>query len=184
MKVPSITPELLQTNNAEQSLWSAQFALPTNSQESYVIQLIQNNLKIITELKSINRQSPEIEQKIQQYVNETAQWAISIGKFELAVSLIGENSTAKEFYEAEVRDDSLWCEHLFYKEIDGHLQQNYFREFDYFSATHGRKVSMLRCNECGFRNAKDLTADLKKLSEHRANVRRGGKDVSNLREIL
>jgi hypothetical protein len=73
--------------------------------------------------------------------------------------------------EAEELPDNEWCQHPLYKlSEEGKTLNNYFRERNIFSKKKAREVAILRCNECGFRNIKDLPPDLALLSQKRAEA--------------
>lgn len=190
-KVPDITPELLEKNEAEQVRWREIYTAPHESAESYAERVIKDNLRILDALEATDAKRDEkaqIRAKITQIRDETAVWLSSVGQFEAAIEL----STVKEqrdlwrkYIKAVDTDDSTWCSHPTFENVDGQLSQVAYREFDFFSHKHARKVSMIRCSKCGFRNARNLDADLKKLSDHRAMAVKTGNDVpTSLAEIV
>lgn len=175
-KAPKITPELLAQNEEEQKQWREMLSVPRMSADTYASVVINSNLATLESLtKQIIHSSKTerefIKTKIDQIRNDTAEWMISIGRFDDALKLAVEKSQKillKDYIAAEALDDEEWCEHPIFEHIDGQPSQVAYREFNFFSESHARQISMTRCNICGFRNAKDLDAELKKLSEHRA----------------
>lgn len=75
-------------------------------------------------------------------------------------------------------DDELHCEHAKYKLHEGQRYPNYFRERDIYSVKHGKFVSVIKCNECSFRNIKELPEDLAEASRKRAEFRERAKQPS------
>lgn len=174
-KVPEITPELLEQNEALQKRWRKQFTPPQISIDAHAERVVQQNLMILDGLEYMwhtpagKDKQTEIAAQIKRIRIETAEWLATLGRFEAAAKLSPnqtEQARFTAFHEATVRDDNEWCEHPLWKNGN----QNAYRERDYYSFTHGKKVSMMRCAECGFRNGRDLDESLQRLSAHRAAV--------------
>lgn len=192
-KVPKITPGLLAQNEDEQKQWREMLAVPRMSADTYANTVINSNLAT---LESLTRQIIHskgtdrdlLAAKTDQIRNDTAEWMSSIGRFDdaLKLAVVGEQKELLNSYlKAEALDDDQWCEHPIFEYVDGQPSQIAYREFNFFSESHARQISMMRCNTCGFRNAKDLDVELRKLSEHRREVVKTGKDtVANLAEIM
>jgi hypothetical protein len=194
-KVPEITPELLEANEAEQGKWRQMFVLPETNGASYADLTINSNLNILDALASQLKYAKgslkkEIKTKSLQLREDTAVWAESIGKFALAHALTNDKRRRrhyKECVEAIARDDGEWCAHPIFEHINGQLSQVAYRELNFHSEKHGRTVSMVRCRICGFRNAKDLNAELAKISDYRAETVAHGdkrKDTKTLDHIF
>lgn len=180
VKVPCITPELLQENEENQKKWRNLFTAPGVSLDKYTESVIKDNLATLdtleAQLKTVQHANEPLEQKICEFRNDTAVWLASLGKFAEAekLTIIPKQKTLyREYAEAAARADSEWCEHEHWTQnAGGQAEQNAYREFQFFSEIHGRKVSMMRCRQCGFRNARDISADLQKLSDFRAASRK------------
>lgn len=143
--------------------------------------LIQDNSIVINELQKELAKNPseELLAILNKFYSETAQCWATLGRFDYA-SLIEPDEIRQAEYEAFTEaveiDDDKWCEHPKYKIVGGHRTQNYFRELDVASDKHGHVVSILRCCECDFRNARALPQDLAELSRLRQeaiNLTRG-----------
>lgn len=192
-KVPAITPELLEQNEEEQKRWRALYEVRHVSAESYADIVIKDNLNILDALEAqLGRarfgEKALIREKIKQIRNDTATWLASIGRFETAAKLATAGdvrSLYKKYIKAIALDDSEWCEHPLFEQVDGNWSQVAYREFEFFSDAKGCRISMVRCRRCGFRNARDLDADLQKLSNHRAAAVAAGKDAPvSLKEVI
>lgn len=171
-KVPEVTPELLTENERRQEKLRKKFTLRPSSQTAYAHTVINSNLEIIKSLETFlaeNKRAPgriSLREKIAQVSDDTAIWAVSVGQFALAASLTNnkhQRAIYRDYEKAIHRDDSEWCKHPIFEYVNGNPSQVAYREFDFLSPRHARTVSMVRCNVCGFRNAKDLDAELKKL---------------------
>lgn len=193
-KVPEVTPELLAANEEEQKQWRKQFRYTPTSADSYANNVIRDNLNILDTLERQLRETKNvlertvIRSRIAQFRDDTAIWLASVGQFEQAGKLTTSQAN-RELYKAYAKAvklaDDAWCEHPPFEHIDGNLSQIAYREMEFFSDRHGRKVSMVRCSRCDFRNARELDADLKKLSDHRAAAVASGKDEpKTLKEVI
>lgn len=176
--VPRITPRLLEESADNQAAWSKNFALSPSDTTDYTRQVVSSNILVLKALreqlkqKMTEREEREILLKAEKIQDETSTWLASIGRFKEAVKFApaGKRKLYRAYLKAVTRGDDEWCQHPRWSDIDGNLQQNEYREFDFFSPEKGKNLSMMRCNLCGFRNARDLSADLQKLSEARARV--------------
>jgi hypothetical protein len=193
VKVPAITPDLLEKNEQDQARWRKLYTAPPTNYESYAGRIIRDHLETLDRLEAQRKSSapadrPVLTEKIRRLKDDTAIWCDSIGQFELAAKLTSckhQRKTYKHRAQAIDLPDDAWCEHPVFENIDGHISQVAARERDFFSHRHGKTVSMIVCRHCGFRNAKDLPKELKKLSEHRAQARATGKDSkAKLTDIL
>lgn len=186
IKVPDITPELLEKNEAEQNRWRQFYRLPALSVDKYAELVISANLETLDvlhlQMKRANNQTRRaIKLKSQQIRRDTAVWLASLGQFEAAFNLAVTKAARRKyrsFIEAVKKTDSDWCEHPLFEFVSGAASQVAYREFDFYSERHGRRVSMVCCRKCGFRNARDLDSELRKISEHRAQTVATAKDVS------
>ncbi len=193
-KVPEVTPELIEKNAEFQKAWAKEFSIPETSQKTYAETVVRNNLNILDSLyqkcadAKDYKTTTDIAGRIARLSNDTATWAESIGWFDLARKLTWRERDKERLtamLEAQTRDDNEWCEHPIFEFIDGNPSQIAAREFDFYSNHHGKIVSMVKCSKCGFRNAKDLPAELQKLSQHRAAVVKAGVDKPvDLNEVL
>lgn len=193
IKVPAITPELLEKNEEQQQHWRTAFNYVHPTRETHADRVIDDNLRILNRLNyELPRATGDLQQDIRGRISamshDTAIWASSRGQFELAARL-AQNEHDRTLYlsyeQAVERSDDEWCEHPTFRHVDGELDQIATREFDFPSDRHAGTVSMVRCRECGFRNARQLPVELKRLSEHRRQVRAGQKkDVGTIREAI
>lgn len=193
-KVPELTDELIAANEDDQRRWRKLFVAPQTSKDKYAENVIKSNLTMLDSYRrqmrnANNKTKKQLKIKANELRRDTAAWLANLGQFEAAKQLAvstRQRRIYRDYLEAERRDNSEWCEHPIFDYVDGHLQQKAFREFDFDSPRHGRRLSMVRCNECGFRNAKDLNRELKTLSEFREKVTSLVKDVpvEQQRQIL
>jgi hypothetical protein len=190
-KVPEITPELLEANELEQQKWRKQFAVRSDAR-THAERVIADNLAALDSLEAARKSAapamrPAITARMQQIRNDTAILCNSIGQFEMAAALTTcrhQRKTYREKVRSVSRDDDEWCEHPFFQNDNGLITQNAVRESDVYSERHGRVVSTVRCRICGFRNTMVLPRELQQLHDHRSAVRAGGKDTSDLLEII
>lgn len=111
--------------------------------------------------------------RIRSLRNETALYLKQTGQFVAAAIVAADPNIAKrsrKYVNAREKDDKDWCDHPKWIETPSGMAPNYFREFDFNE--NGQQLSMIRCNECGYRNATTLPKDLQKLSEARAVIRK------------
>jgi hypothetical protein len=192
-KVPEITPELLEKNEEQQKIWREMFVVPQMSGAQYAGTVIRDNLNVLDAIdRHISEAKGELKKQLKQRSSilrhDTAIWAASIGQFELAVKLTTDKHQRKQYKQwlaADIRDDSEWCKHPIFEYVDGKMSQVAGRELEFFSVRSGKLVSMIVCNKCGFRNAKDMPAELHKLSRYRADAMKTGEDKhTSIEEVL
>lgn len=184
IKVPEITPERLEKNEEEQRTWRELFRHVPVSADEYANRVIKDNLAVLDSLDRQLRAAARFEklgikQKIHDIRTDTAIWLSSVGQFAAALKISTDREEKKlyrKYIAAIALADDAWCGHPLFEHIDGQLSQVAYREFDFFSDSHAKKVSMVRCRQCDFRNARDLDVELQKLSEHRAQVVASGED--------
>ena len=183
--VPPITDKLLAENEKNQKRWANLFVFQNPGVDDYTHRVISSNLEILEQLiKSRSRLGVDknaLLERIHALRDDTAIWLSSIGDFEKASNIAytrSQKQLFKCYLKAVNNSDNEWCEHPKWQTEGGNISQNAYREFDFFSPKHGRKISMIRCNSCGFRNARDLDADLDKLSQHRAKARGASENLT------
>lgn len=177
---PPVTPERLAENEEFQrglrAKFAARFSLknPLEIEMSRAALLLKANAEIINalhiQLKNAKTGRRAIRLMLKRYYAENAEAWASLGAFDKAADIEPDKRRKKEYrskHKALIIDDSEWCIHPKYRMEEGQRLQNYFRESDVYSEKHGRIVSVLKCNECGFRNIAPLPPDLQKLSEDR-----------------
>lgn len=186
--VPALTKELLAKNEEHQAQLRKVYGSMPDAQTVALARfriLIEENKTILSalllQLKNTVSISPRyraIEEIINLKAEETADAYAEIGEFELAAKF-STNADKKKLFKnclkALALPDEAHCEHAKYKLVEGTKQQNYFREKDVFSPAHNRFVSVIKCNECDFRNIRPLPEDLAQLSEMRAEYARQNK---------
>lgn len=170
--VPDLTPERLAENAEFQAEMKQRFAVrpPKNHAEM----VIADNLRVIEMLERQRLSGrDDLDSRIDKLRNDTALWMQSVGMFTEAAKIAvkprikAENETLLAALE---RDDDEWCGHAKWKEVADKKVPNYSREFD-FTDKIGRRLSMIQCAECGFRNGRELPQDLENLSRRRAHIR-------------
>lgn len=181
VKVPEITPELIQKNEEEQKKWRRLYAAPVVTADKHAEAVIRDHLATLDMLEQQTKRARRgerapIKNKIRELRRDAAVWMASVGKFAEAETLSPDTSQKKlyrAYRKAVARPDSESCGHPNWKRNErGETEQNVYREFTFYSEKHGRRVSMVKCRECGFRNARDLSNDLQKLSDFRAASRK------------
>lgn len=183
--VPPITDELLKENEENQKLWANWFIFKSPGVDDHAARVINSNLELLKELNNaIRRKNADVENlkpRIAALRDDTAIWLSSIGDFKKAAEIASDKAHRtlyRSYQTALERKDEEFCEHPRWIKTENSISQNIYREFDFFSPLHGRKLSMIRCNTCGFRNARELDADLDKLSRHREAVRANSENLS------
>ena len=183
--VPEITPAMLEENKSFQEDLRKNFgSRQQNLQQKLLLRnrlIIEENKVylsvLLTQLKSAVSETDKkyLEELIILKGEETCDALCDIGEFELAQQFTL-NPRKKELLQtyktAMELDDEAHCGHPKYILTDGVKTNNYFREKDIFSPKHGRIVSIVRCNECQFRNIRPLPEDLARASQIRAEYAR------------
>lgn len=116
----------------------------------------------------------ELEAQIARLGDKLAKLLFDAGEFQLALKATRGKALRqkiREYIAAAEIDDEQHCGHQKWISFNGELHPNYFRERDIFSHKHNAVVSVVRCNECGFRNIRPLPEDLAEMSRIRAEAR-------------
>lgn len=188
--VPEITKERLTENAEFQKRMKARFRIrPRNHTERSIASLLNQIALGEYAMEGAGREAKKsIKARIAMLSDEAALYMKSLGLFKLASDTAKNKQLKKEFKEyakALNRSDDEWCRHPLWTTVDGKAIPNHGREFDF--TEEGKALSMVRCRECGFRNAKRLPDDLRRLSEARAKIRQqmtdqGLKTVEDVRQ--
>jgi hypothetical protein len=121
----------------------------------------------------------QTEAQLNRLTEKLAGHLFDAGEFELALKATRSKkmrAVVREHLKAAEIDDDEWsCGHKKWFSYDGQRHPNYFRERDLWSPRHGRVVSVIRCNECGFRNIRPLPEDLAEMSRLREEARKGAR---------
>jgi hypothetical protein len=193
--VPEITPELLEKNAAWQKEMLDGVVLP--SQESIFMGrhrvIVRDTLRTIQSLRdkakatnffntataTENSEYYAVMSKLHQNIGESL---LQLGEFEKAAEYFADDDRkahALALHEAMNIDDDENCDCPDDRiEIDTggreHKFDNRFREQTIFSKKHGRPMSVIRCNLCGFRNIQEIPDSIKAGQEIRAAAVRAG----------
>lgn len=173
--VPELTPDKLKENEAFQKDMRSRFEL--KPVRDHGDRSIAANLRRIEQFQGQLGTANDddkilLARRITALRDETALYLRQKGRFEDAARIAsnpGIRREAKAFIEAKTKPDDEWCDHPKWIETRDGQVPNYSREFDF--VRDGQKLSMLRCAECGFRNAAPLPKDMQNLIEARAKIR-------------
>lgn len=173
--VPELTKDKLAENAEFQEQMRRRFELKP---KDHAERTIAANLRRIGQFSEQLEGSDDVEtrtlliRRITALRDETALYLKQKGLFAEAAKLAANTNIraeARSYVTAREIDNDLWCEHSMWKQTDAGMVPNYVREFDYVEG--GQNLSMLRCNECGFRNARPLPKDMQNLIAARAKIR-------------
>ena len=178
--VAPLTDEILAANAELQAEWSKKYSFRAATPEShaqaaakaYITQYCVLGAQI-QETTDINERA-QLQGRYVQVARDIIESCRIIGNFYLPQLLAPTEKERQLFvnYElAEMLPDSDWCQHPKWRRTESDFLPNYSAEFEYFSPGSQKRLWMLRCRECGFRNAQELPADLRKLKAVRHSLR-------------
>ena len=168
---PPLTKAQLQKNAEFQESLRLNFT-PSTNQNDYQERVINNHLKVLAVLDEQFRATEDknaqtaLLRRSDGIKLEVCQWLIPMGEFQKAVELAPNpnlRNLYKAYLKAEQIDDDFWCRH---EKAQGNGKPNFYREFDYYSKTKGKNLTMVRCHQCNFRNAMETPEVLAIFDRH------------------
>lgn len=185
-----LTPEMLKRSDDDQAALARRAASPYDSmspQEYYRATSVKIAEELRDTIENLKKQAgsvliggdgdlAEIQAAIIALSHKRAERLAAVGRYDLAREIEPNEQYRKEYeriLDAIWRDDDETCECDVHRGSGSHTGiavSQRVAALDVYSMKHGRMVSLMKCNHCGFLNAIDTPEDIIKMRAHRSRA--------------